>query len=376
MGQRLAIQLLLLSVCSPSFLSGGGPTDSAWAGVPLPEPLRLSQLEQSLPPGPQAVQKLFSSDDVVEFVLATDFSRLKEDRGQESEEIPGQVAVRGAGGEAVDIPIQVKTRGKFRLQRRICSDPPLRLNFPESEPRGTAFDGLDKLKMVTHCRGADSYEQNVLEEYLAYRIYNHLTDISFRVQLAKVTYLDTSGENDPVTRMAFLIENHDAMAARLGGLIMDAPVTYPTGFVRDQLSLFYVFQFMIGNVDWGTGSSHNVEVVRLEDGHHPVPYDFDFTGLVDAPYAGPNELTKDLHDEVRQRVYWGVCVPGIDYMATFERFQAVREDVLAQARRPIGLSERNVESAADYLEDFYEILDDESKARAVIITKCRKWAIK
>ncbi|MBT8395867.1 MAG: hypothetical protein HKO65_06730 [Gemmatimonadetes bacterium] len=376
MGKSIAVFFLLVPACLLSVIGGCGPAEAVWAGIPLSDPLQFLHLEQELRPGPQAVEELFSSDKVVEFVLAGDFSRLKKDRRQESEEIPGQIAVRGPDGAAVEVPIQLRTRGKFRLQKRICSDPPLRLNFPETERFGTLFDGLDKLKLVTHCRDSDRYEQNLLEEYLAYRIYNHLTDISFRVQLARITYLDSSGENDPVTRMAFLIEDKDALAARLGGMIMDAPSTYPTDFVLNQLSLFYVYQFMVGNVDWGTGTSHNVEILRLEDGHHPVPYDFDWTGLVDAPYAGPNELTEHYHDEVRDRVYWGVCVPGIDYQRTFERFIVAKEAVLAQARNQVGLSERNARSAVEYLEEFYDILDDERDARAVIISACRRWNIK
>jgi hypothetical protein len=338
--------------------------------------MALLQMEANLGPEPQSIPELFTSDEVVEFVLASNFDRLKKDRSQESEEIPGQVVVRGAEGEAIEIPIQVRTRGRFRLQSRICPDPPLRLNFPESEPYGTVFDGQDKLKLVTHCRDSDRYEQNMLEEYLAYRIYNHLTDISFRVQLARITYMDTSGENDPVERMAFLIEDEDAMAARLGGTMIEAPNSLPTDFDLDQLSLFYVFQFMVGNVDWGTGTSHNVKIVHKDMGYHPVPYDFDWTGFVDAPYAAPNPLTIELHDNVRQRIYWGVCVPGIDYQRQFDRFNEVRGAILTQVRNQVGLEERNARSAVEYLEEFYEIINDARDARAIVIGQCRKWDIK
>ncbi|MGD2122729.1 MAG: hypothetical protein PVJ76_13335, partial [Gemmatimonadota bacterium] len=236
--------------------------------------------------------------------------------------------------------------------------------------------GQDKLKLVTHCRDSDRYEQNMLEEYLAYRLYNHLTDISFRVQLARITYLDTSGENDPVERMGFLIEDEDAMAERLGGMMIEAPNALPTDFDLDQLGLFYVFQFMVGNVDWGTGTSHNVKIIAKDMAYHPIPYDFDWTGLVDAPYAAPNRLTVDLHATVRQRVYWGVCVPGIDYQRQFDRFNEVREAILNQARNQVGLEEGNVRSAVGYLEEFYEIINDPGDARSRIVDRCRKWNIR
>ncbi len=330
----------------------------------------------SLTAEPQSVSELFTSDEVLEFVLASDFERLKRDRSQESEEIPGRVVVRGPEGDTIEIPIQVKTRGNFRLQRRICPDPPLRLDFPEAESFGTVFDGQDKLKLVTHCRDSDRYEQNLLEEYLAYRIYNHLTAISFRVQLARITYVDTSGENDPVTRMGFLIEDEESMAARLGGTMIETPNALPTDFDLDQLSLFYIYQFMVGNVDWGTGTSHNVKIIHKDMAYHPIPYDFDWTGFVDAPYAAPNPLTVDLHDSVRERVYWGVCIPGIDYQRQFDRFNAVRDAVLDQVRNQVGLERRNMESAVRYLEEFYEIINDPRDAGAMIISRCRKWNIR
>jgi hypothetical protein len=320
----------------------------------------------------QAVTELFTADVPLEFVLAADFDRLKKDRSQESEDRPAQILIRGADGEPVEIPMQVKTRGNFRLQSRICSDPPLRLNLPETRPQGTVFDGQDKLKLVTHCRDSDRYEQNLLEEYLAYRIYNQLTDVSFRVQLAKVTFMDTSGENDPVTRMAFIIEDEDALAVRLAGSMIEAPAANPDDFVQDQLSLMYLFEFMVGNVDWGAGTSHNVRILRKDGEYYPIPYDFDWTGFVDAPYAGPNPMTEPFHDSVRERLYWGACLPGTDYQDLFARFNSEREAILALVQNQVDLSKRNVEWAVSYLEEFYAIINNPREAEREIINACRK----
>lgn len=322
-------------------------------------------------PGRQTVARLFAADEPLTLTLSADFDQLKKDRSEDSEERPGEVRIVGSGGTEVSVPVQVRTRGNFRLQRRICSDPPLRLNFAETNPQGTVFDGQDKLKLVTHCRDSDRYEQNLLEEYLAYRIYNQLTDRSFRVRLAKITYQDTSGRNDPVERMAFLIEDDEALAARLGGRMVEAPTTRPEDFVLDQLSLMYLFQLMVGNVDWSTGYSHNVQILYQERGYYPIPYDFDWSGLVDAPYSGPNELTEPFHDSVRERLYWGACLPGIDYPGLFARFLEEREAILDLARNLVGLSERNVEWAVDYLEEFFDIIGDDRRADRAIVRACR-----
>jgi hypothetical protein len=329
-------------------------------------------MEAFLSGSPQTASELFAPDPV-ELVLAADFDQLGKDRSQDVEDRPAQILIKGPDGKPVEIPSQVQTRGNFRLQRRNCSNPPLRLNLPETRPQGTILDGQDKLKLVVHCRDADQYEQNILEEYLAYRIYNQLTDLSFRVQLLEITYLDTSGEDDPVQRMGFLIEDDDAMAVRLDGRMIEAPVANPDDFVREQLGLMNLFQFMVANVDWGAGTSHNVEILQKGREYFPIPYDFDWSGFVDAPYAGPNEMTERFHDSVRERVYWGACLPGLDYEALFGRFRAAREGILDLVRNQPGLSEDNKESAERYLEEFYSILDDPRRAQRAIVNACRKW---
>ncbi len=373
MGRLTTDPFALLLSSAVALVCSCGPAGSSGGGSSPPEPLQLVEMAPALSLTTQPVTELFTTDVPLEFVLASDFNQLRKDRSQETEDRPAQILVRGPGGEPVEIPIQVKTRGIFRLQRRICLDPPLRLNLPETRPQGTVLDGQDKLKLVTHCRDTDRYEQNLLEEYLTYRIYNHLTDFSFKVQLARVTYVDTSGRDDPFTRMAFLIEDEDAMAARLGGQMIEAPVANPDDFVLDQLSLMYLFQFMVGNVDWGAGTSHNVKILRKDRGYYPIPYDFDWAGLVNAPYAGPSTMTEPFHDSVRERVYWGACMPEINFQDLFARFSGDQDGIKALVQTQVGLSEGNVESAEDYLEEFYSIINDPRKAEREVVKACRKW---
>ena len=373
MGRMTAGPRALLFTPAFALLWACGPAGSVGDVSSPPEPLQLMAWAPSLGEPDQPVTQLFDSDAPLKLILASDFDQLNDDRSQESEDRPAQILINGPGGEPVEIPILVKTRGNFRLQKRICRDPPLRLNFAESPPNGTVFDGQDQLKLVTHCRDSDRYEQNVLEEYLTYRIYNQLTDLSFRVQLADITYLDTSGKNDPVERMGFLLEDEDALATRLGGLMVETPAANPDDFVADQLTLTFLFQFMVGNVDWGTGTSHNVKILRKDGGYYPIPYDFDWTGLVDAPYAGPNPMTEPFHDSVRERLYWGACMPGMDYQALLDRFKAKQDEIMGLVENQAGLSDRNRESAVGYLKEFFSIIESPREVERVIIRACRKW---
>jgi hypothetical protein len=50
---------------------------------------------------------------------------------------------------------------------------------------------------------------------------------------------------------------------------------------------------MIGNTDWDISMMRNVRLIRTQAGGKilPLPYDFDFSGLVSAPYASPSSDT-------------------------------------------------------------------------------------
>jgi hypothetical protein len=322
---------------------------------------------QEVPP-----QDLFSPGTVLRFTLETDLEALRNDRSEESEEFPGRILISGSGGEATEVPLQVRTRGRFRLQANICPFPPLRLNFPEGEPRGTVFDGQDKLKLVTHCHDWESFEQNLLEEYLAYRIYNHLTDLSYRVQLAEITYVDASGEYAPLTRMGIIIEDDQALAARVGGMILDVPGARATDFEPWQMGVMFLFQYMIGNIDWSTANCQNLSILRVGSDHFAVPFDFDWSGLVDAPYVGPSPLTERLHNSVRERLYLGICWEEIDFQGVFALFEERKAAILSTIQDIPGLSGENVRSASEYIEEFYEFIRDPVQAERDIRRMCRR----
>mgnify|MGYP000662252091 CR=1 FL=1 len=56
----------------------------------------------------------------------------------------------------------------------------------------------------------------MLREYLAYRLLNAMTDLSFRVRLLEVTWVDSDERRGRMVRSAFLIEHRNRLAARIG----------------------------------------------------------------------------------------------------------------------------------------------------------------
>lgn len=328
------------------------------------EPPREEQV-----PGPEI--PLFSSQDPLTLTLRADFDALDDDRSQETQDRPGTLLAEAPGGEWMELPVGVRTRGNFRLRRSTCSFPPLRLDFDKDSLGGTVFQGQNRIKLVTHCRDGEDDEQNLLQEFLVYRIHGLLTDASFQVRLARVTYEDTSGERQPVTRFAFFLEDDDAVAARLGGRRLEVAQAHPAQFDGEAAARMALFQYMVGNTDWSMPYFHNVEVIRTADGRHlPVPYDFDWTGLVNAPYARPDPSLPIR--TVRDRLYRGFCRADVDFGALFTEFRDAREAVMALVREQAGLAGDSEEEVLDYLEDFYEMLESEGRARQVVEGSCRR----
>ncbi len=327
---------------------------------------------------------LFESHELLTLAIAAPLKTIFKDRSQESTEHPGVLSYEDPEGNTVTIPVDIRTRGMTRLQPRICNFPPLRLNLPETDVAGTLFANQDKIKLVTHCQDKrDEYEQYVLQEYLIYRSYNLLTDLSFRVRLTRVTYTDTDGERDTLTKYAFLIEDIDMMAARNGWDVIITPGVPPDVMDPVQLSLVEVFQYMIGNTDWSAFMKepdrleccHNTKPIGHADGPvFSVPYDFDITGVVSTRYANrlfrENLELMDLRS-VRERLYKGRCKSGEHLERTFQLFNARKEDIYALYRDQADLEQEILEKSLEYLDDFYEIINDPGKTRREIVRSCR-----
>ncbi len=317
---------------------------------------------------PRTLPPLFASHAVLELTLGADFDRLKGDRKEGSEYRPGLLALTADDGSTRQIELKVRTRGKFRL--KTCRFPQLQLNLPKGKLQGTVFDGQDKIKLVTHCRDGDGEEQNLLEEYLVYRTYNVITDQSFRVRLARITYVDRSGEEDPATRYAFFIEEEDAIAERVGGMILRVNQVHPKHLSARESARMALFQYMVGNTDWSMVYFHNVELLRTpQDLHVPVPYDFDWAGLVSPSYAKP-DASLDIRS-VRQRLYRGFCRPDVDFSDLYAEFIELRPELEQLYYEVEGFEEDKREVALKYLNEFYDVIESEGLARRRIEESCR-----
>jgi hypothetical protein len=321
---------------------------------------------------------LFASHDVLELRIEAPFTAIVKDRDQDSEYHPGKVFYVDDSGDSVVLDIRARTRGHFRLQERTCGFPNLHINFRRQQVENTVFAGQNRVSIVAHCQDEKpEYEQFTLQEYLIYRTFSLLSDNSVRVRLARATYIDTDGKRDSLTKYMFILEPFEMLAARHGWEVLEVPAVAPSQHDRFGLPLVEVFQFMIGNTDWSPfqkstdGSCcHNGKLIGTMAGPvYLVPYDFDWSGVISAPYAKPAPEVGVSH--VRQRRYWGICRPVEEFTPVFDRFNDLRTAIYELWRGQGGLEQDQLDRTLEYFDEFYEIINDPGKTRREIRMKCR-----
>jgi hypothetical protein len=106
-----------------------------------------------------------------------------------------------------------------------------------------------------------------------------------------------------------------------------------------------------------------------EDGVIPVPYDFDFSGLVNATYAAPPSQVP-IRD-VRDRYFYGLCQPRPILDAAIAHVQSKREEIFALFDNTPELNEKMREKSIEYIEEFYEIIDSPKLVTEDIVSRCR-----
>jgi hypothetical protein len=321
-------------------------------------------------------EKLFANDDEWKVTLTAPWREIQRYSSKDAN-YPAQFTYPGENGELITVDVEVAPRALTR--RRICDFPPLKVFFDKKEMKGTELRGNKSLKLVTYCGVNTKYEQYYIKEYLVYRIYNLITDLSFRAKPMVIDYKDSKRDAKPLTRFGFLIEDIDDVAKRndLEKLTV-GQIPYKQ-LDRQQTAYFGLFQYMVGNLDWAaTGGPnkekccHNAKVIGKGENEIPkyaIPYDFDSTGLVNAHYAAPPEALKV--KSVRHRLYRGFCVSNPDLPQAVSLFQLKKPEIMALFTQNPHLNAKNQKRAVKYLEDFYEVLDDPKRFKREITDKCR-----
>lgn len=317
--------------------------------------------------------KIFTTDTVIAATIEAPWREIT--RARENRTWQGQFKYTGANGP-VTLTVDISLRGLTR--RRVCDYPPLRIGFDKQTAAGTEFRGAGNLKLVTHCFRSTRYAQYYIKEYLSYKMYNLVTPMSFRVQGLDVSYVDTSGTDEPMERFAFLIEDPDRVAKRNDLKKLDVERAIPQQLDPLATSRFMLFQYLVSNLDWSVLSGpdgrccHNARLIAASEEariYYPVPYDLDASGLVNTHYAAPPDNLRVR--DVRQRLYRGFCAHNGSVPAVLEEFRASREKFLGLLANEPRLEKRTTKTAIRFIEDFFADLETEKDVRKRLTDNCR-----
>jgi hypothetical protein len=322
------------------------------------------------------VAPLFASHVPLRVTIEAPLTTLMRDRPKDIY-LDGTFILTGDGGTAESFDLKIRTRGKYRWAKKHCDFAPIRLNFRKKQVVDTILAGQDKLKLVTHCRSQSSrFEQLVLREYLAYRVLQLMTDKSFGVRLLLVDYIDTEG-GDPITKPGFVIEDDDAVASRNDMQVVRRSNLAGGDLEPIQQNLVNVFQYLIGNTEYSLFNPepdeyccHNTDLMSAtgDSPLTPLAYDFDFAGIVNAPYAQPNPRFK--HTDVRERLYRGQCENNELLPETLQRFLDNREAIYGIVDELEQFNSKSRGYITRYLDSFFKHISEPKSIRNRLIDKC------
>ncbi len=274
--------------------------------------------------------------------------------------------------------IRLSARGVSRRQRAACRFPPLKVKFLEKPDPSSLFYKQGSIKLVTHCRDNDRYEQIAMREYTTYKLYNLLTPESLKVRLVRIQYRD--GQKIYAERYGFFIEDIDDAARRLDGKEIDVDRVSSKSLDAAAAARYSLFQYMIGNPDWamiagpaGSDCCHNSKLVGADKNARsnltPIPYDFDNAGIVDAPYALPSERIPI--KTVKQRYYRGFCRMNSEVKRIVPMFLSIRNKVEVEIGAVEGLKAASKKQMLGYLDGFYRQIAAADLIEKKILKTCR-----
>ena len=314
--------------------------------------------------------QFFIDEKPVDVTLKMDMKYLMGEKPQGTNSIPGTITMKLSDTSTVTEDIRVNTRGHMR--RETCYIPPIRLYFRNaSSPK---LSPLHTLKLIVTCKTGTEYEQYLLKEFLCYKIYNLVSEKSFRARLLHVTYEDSKGKKKPFTNYAFLLESTDALAKRshckeykLSGLATEMTD-------RKQMTMVAVFEYFIANTDWAVPVRHNIVLLKNKKDStirpYAVGYDFDYAGLVNTDYAIPDPKLEI--ENVTTRLYRGFPRTTAELDEVFKVFVDQKNNIYNLIKNFEPLSVHNKKDMIDYLDDFYKTINDKVLIKDIFIDNARK----
>lgn len=318
-------------------------------------------------------EDLFEIKEPLNLTLKFDVKQLQKTKWKE-EYLPAEMTCHVDENFEVKHQVRVKARGNIR--KNICHKPMFWVNIRHSGIEAEDLTDVVKMKMVVRCKSSNTYSDYVLREYLTYQIYNLLSPYSFNTRLVKLKIIDTSRKDKESEDWAFLIEPETMMAERNNCMPIKNDRLSLRTVDKDWMDKVAFFSYMVGQSDYSVTGRHNLKILTSKEygstGFIPVPYDFDYCGLVDTEYAIPGETLESIGlTSVRERYYLGSCRSEAVYQKAVDWLASYRDEIINLINSFEYLDEKEKEDMIDYLESYFQDADQSWFLGRSIHTTCR-----
>ena len=305
------------------------------------------------PVTPKTFFEHITTEEAVEITLEADLTTLMANR-RTTDYQPAVLTL--ANGKSYQV--KVLPKGKFR--RKIAEVPPLKIKLPKKALQAEGLlDSLNELKLVLPCFDTRQGDDLIVKEYLIYQMFERLTSACVRARLVKVNLRDNHVPQFSKQMYGLLVEDNEETAARLKGLELEQFGMPADSLVLHQAALVALFEYMIGNTDWDISMIRNIRLIRSADQDKilVVPYDFDFSGLVGAPYASP--ASESGLKTVLDRYLMANGIPKESLRQATQILKSAKKDFydLCYSKH---LSRDETKSMHRYLDTFFDNIDKNS----------------
>ena len=275
-------------------------------------------------------------------------------------------------GKWSSINVNLRARGNFR--RNECYFPPIKMKIKKDQYKGTIFDGNKTMKLVLPCKIESENNDNILQEFIAYKIYEQISPYHFKTRRVNIDFTEPKGKKKVKTfkLKGFLIEDDKRVSQRHESRVFERFV-HP--MAMDHLTSVHneFFQYLLGNTDFSVAYQHNGKLMYSEAEKIiiPLPYDFDMTGWVNPSYATVN-TTLGINS-VQDRKYRG-------FKREQQYFDQVRKEFLDKKSSLMEMvasfeaefsDPKEYKNMFDFMGDFYETMEDDSKFQKSIVDESR-----
>ena len=268
-----------------------------------------------------------------------------------------------------EIDVSVRARGNFR--RKHCYFTPVKIKIKKRDASNTIFSDNRTLKLVLPCKNDRDKNDNILKEFIAYKIYEIISPFYFKTRRLEINYTDQKRKNQKnFNLIGFFIEDDDKVAKRFDSKIIKRKISPLAMDDFNSVNLSF-FNFLIGNTDFSSAHQHNGKLLFYEKKIIPIPYDFDLTGWVKPKYG--SGITNRLGYSFEERNYIGFKREKSIYSKVRNHYLTLKEKILKTVKLYESEFEykKSYNLMMNYLGEFYEILENDNLYNSLIISKAK-----